>query len=290
MFAVLALFVGGLVPWIGCDGHAEVVDTGAGGGSGSGAAAGGGVPTEISPCLGHVYACGDLVDNDSDTLVDSQDPDCLGACDNTEESLYGGIPGQAGPGCDVDCYFDQDSGNGNDDCFWNHQCDPHEVAPDFYPEPDNGAQCTYDENANISGTNLGCVDLRAAQSQACLDYCGPLTPNGCDCFGCCELPAASGNFVWLGSEGMTGDTVCTLDAVNDPTVCHPCEPVDACLNGCGKCEICLGKTELPPECSDPDGGEEPQCGTGVQPCGLPGQAPCPTGSYCITGCCQELPT
>ena len=28
---------------------------------------------------------------------------------------------------------------------------------------------------------------------------------------------------------------------------------------------------------------------GVQPCGLPGQDPCPAGQYCITGCCQIIP-
>jgi hypothetical protein len=32
-----------------------------------------------------------------------------------------------------------------------------------------------------------------------------------------------------------------------------------------------------------------QCPTGVQPCGVPGQAVCPANSYCITGCCQSIP-
>ena len=41
----------------------------------------------------------------------------------------------------------------------------------------------------------------------------------------------------------------TGDKIDDPTVCHPCTPVDACLNTCGTCELCLGKTTLPPECN-----------------------------------------
>src|SRR5688500_14995939 len=61
-------------------------------------------PTAEADCQGHVYQCGNLADDDMDGLIDYQDPDCLGACDDTEESLYGGIPGQAGPPCAVDCY------------------------------------------------------------------------------------------------------------------------------------------------------------------------------------------
>jgi hypothetical protein len=118
-----------------------------------------------------------------------------------------------------------------------------------------------------------------------LDYCGPLTPNGCDCFGCCELPAGSGSYVWLGSGEESPDK-CDLSSVSDPNICHPCEPVPACLNECETCELCIGKTVLPPECDDPMG---QQCPEGVQLCGLAGQDPCPSGTYCISGCCQALP-
>jgi hypothetical protein len=262
------------------------VGPGSGGAGGATSTGVGGVPpppTEEAECQGHVYQCGDLIDNDGDMLMDYQDPDCLGACDNTEDSYYGGIPGQAGPACDVDCYFDPNSGSGNDDCYWNHKCDDHEVDPDYYPEPWNGNACAHDENTNIGGTGLTCADLAAEQSQDCMDYCGPLTPNGCDCFGCCELPAGSGNLVWLGS-GEESDQKCDIAHVNDPTVCHPCEQVPACVNGCAVCELCIGKTTLPPECDDPE------CPEGAQPCGLPGSDPCPSGEYCVTGCCQVLPT
>lgn len=272
-----------------------IVTGGAGGGGAIGNTGGIPLPTEIAECQGHVYACGDLVDNDGDGLVDSQDPDCLGPCDNTEDSFYGGIPGQAGPPCKVDCYFDQDSGSGNDECYWDHNCDPFEEPPTYYPEPEKGAGCSYDgPNQVIPPTGQTCSELKATQLPACHDYCGPLTPNGCDCFGCCELPAGSGAFVWLGSEGADGTTVCTMADLDDPDLCHPCTPVDACLNGCDPCEVCIGKPTPDPGC-DPGtggagGGPNEQCSNGEQPCGLAGQDPCPSSHYCVTGCCQAFPT
>ncbi len=177
------------------------------------------------------------------------------------------------------------------------------------------------------GTTKTCAELDAAQSQTCTDYCGPLTPNGCDCFGCCELPAGGGKYVWLGSE-INDVGSCSLKDVADPTKCQPCTPVQACLNKCEKCEICLGKPTLPPECfpPPPDGGVGGGGGTGgtggttstggtssggttstggtagtggtcggqicpvgKQACGLACQPPCPSGQFCLTGCCTALP-
>lgn len=291
-------------------GGAGDTTAGSGGATSSSSSGVGPPPTEIAECQGKTYECGDLVDNDMDGLLDSQDPDCLGPCDNTETGYYGGIPGQSGPACVVDCYFDQDSGAGNDDCHWNHQCDPFSVAPGYYPEPESGAQCEYDPNANTSGTSGTCAELSAAQSQACLDYCLPLTPNGCDCFGCCELPAGTGKFVWLGSENPKDVGSCTEAGVNDPDKCHPCTPVPGCYNDCGKCEVCIGKPIVDPDCLPPSsssssgsggggqggngsggsGGGSQQCPDGVQACGQIGQDPCPIDYYCITGCCQKVPS
>jgi hypothetical protein len=285
------------------NGNTQSSGTAAGGaGSGSGAggsgatsstgAAGSG-PVEEATCQGHIYACGDTVDNDGDGKIDFHDPDCLGPCDNTEDSYYGGIPGQSGPACIVDCYFDNDSGAGNDECYWNHQCDEHEMAPEYYPESNNGSACEYNPNANTPGTGASCDELYMTQTQTCYDICGPLTPNGCDCFGCCELPGNPGNYVWLGSEDASGAGKCTLANLTDPSYCEPCKPVKACLNPCDPCELCVGKDTLPPECfpdgGTPDGGTTEQCPPGIQPCGLAGQPNCPSGWSCITGCCQENP-
>jgi hypothetical protein len=287
---------GGSVGGVSGDGAA-----GAANGSGTGATAGtGGYNPDggISQCQGHTYECGDLIDNDGDGLIDQDDPDCLGPCDNTEGSYFGGIPGQNNAPCKMDCYFDQDTGPGNDDCYWSHECDPLAVGPAYPPEgldKANKPYCEYDTSVVIPGSSASCSELFDKQSALCESYCGPLTPNGCDCFGCCELPAGGGKYVWLGST-VNDVGSCDKDSLNDPAKCKPCTPVKACLNGCGHCEICIGKDKLPDDCvSDGgtpdagDGGTEPQCPSGVQPCGLAGQAPCASGYYCITGCCYAVP-
>jgi hypothetical protein len=270
-------------------------------GTTGGGAAGGCVETT---CQGHLYLCGDCLDNDGDNLIDSADPDCLGPCDNTEDSYYGGIPGQNNAPCKMDCYFDQDTGPGNDKCYWSHGCDPLSVAPDYPPSGDPG--CAYDEGFNIPGSGMSCDEAYVEQSDLCETYCGPLTPNGCDCFGCCELPADSDKYVYLGSTDESGVGTCDLDNVDDPSKCHPCTPVEACWNDCGRCELCLGKTTVPDDCFPGTGGSggsgsggsagsggnggtgDQQCDEGVQPCGLPGQDDCPAGEYCITGCCRSV--
>jgi hypothetical protein len=218
----------------------------------------------VTDCQSHNYACGDCIDNDEDGLVDARDPDCLGPCHNSETGFNLGIPGANSAPCKQDCYFDQDTGSGNDECYWNHKCDslePLEPNPCNYSKP-------YPSDT--------CADWQAEQSQVCLDFCNPLTPNGCDCFGCCEL---GGVYRFIGSPG------CNL---SDLDSCSPCTKVDSCLNTCGKCELCLGKTTLPAECGTTGTDEDKRCEDGVQPCGLPGDDACAADTYCITGCC--IPT
>lgn len=256
----------------GAGGAPDASSTAASGGGGS---AGGGI---LRPCQNHIYACGDAIDNDGDGLVDADDPSCWGACHNSETYYAQQIPD--GPfGCSRDCYFDQDSGSGNDACFHDFKCDPHEVPPDYFPNTNWGASCAYDPQANVPGTLLSCAELSAAQSDACLGYCRPLAPNGCDCFGCCDLPSGSGNFVWLGSLDDDGAPSCDVSGALDPVKCHPCEPVPSCLNPCESCELCLGDAGLAPGCT------APSC-AGAAPCGVPGLEPCAEGLYCVTGCCQ----
>src|SRR6188768_2675882 len=118
--------------------------------SGGASAGGSGGSTHVcqpSACQGKIYQCGDCLDNDGDRLEDSDDPECTGPCDNTEDSYYGGIPGQNNAPCRQDCYFDPDTGSGNDQCYWSHECDPYSVAPAFPPSGDS--QCAYQPDANI---------------------------------------------------------------------------------------------------------------------------------------------
>jgi hypothetical protein len=276
----------------------------------------------ITPCAGHVYQCGDCKDNDGDGLIDSQDPDCLGFCQNNEAGFFGAIPGQNNAPCKSDCYFDQDTGSGNDQCYWSHYCDPNEQMSSVAPagtDPEIG--CDYNPAAKIPGANVpagqsDCTYLLANQSDTCHAVCGPLTPNGCDCFGCCQNPNNTNSYIYAGSVDNSGAGTCNADpaVLADPTKCKPCEPVTGCQKACGHCELCFGKTTLPADCYPPtpdlgnttivDGGiivndafvpnpdlaQPPpqQCPTGSQACGLPGQAPCAPGFYCISGCCINI--
>jgi hypothetical protein len=227
-------------------------------------------------CNGQMYLCGNCIDDDGDCGVDNLDSDCWGPCHNNESGWSGEVPGQQNQSeCNImDCYFDQNSGAGNDDCYWSHTCDPLQPSG-----------CTYDPNYNIPGPPPTCGTLQMMQSMECLDVCGPLVPNGCDCFGCCEVQLAMSTVtVYLGSADAGGNGTCSLAVADDPVLCEPCTQVQACLNTCDMCELCIGQQELPPEC-----GNEQQCPVGLQPCGLEGQGPCPMGQACVTGCCVPNP-
>ncbi len=279
----------------GLDGATGDGATGDGGGM-DGATGDGGGGCTIIMCQAHIRECGDCMDNDGDGLIDQDDPDCLGPCDNNEANFYADIPGSPPTNCNRDCYYDQDDGSGNDDCSWDFQCDPLEPGPD---------RCMYSDPPPPS------ADCPDPQSEMCHDFCGPLTPNGCDCFGCCELPARSGMYVYVGTvDPDTREGTCELGSEGDPDLCAPCTPVEDCLNTCERCEICLGRTaeDLPADCFPPpptdggvpDGGSPdgsttdgavdsgtppPTCDDGRQACDVPGAPPCPEGYFCITGCC-----
>jgi len=237
---------------------------------------GGTFTCHVTACNQHILECGDCVDNDGDGLIDWRDPECLGPCDNTESpALTAGIGGETGGPCKADCYFDFGNGPGNDDCHWDHRCDPLAVGPDYPPE---GADCAFEPD------RVGTTDCPANQSQLCLDYCMPLTPNGCDCFGCCTFPELAGDHIWIGAMDDHNVGTCTFADILEPTKCPPCTPVADCYNGCGHCEICLGKPELPPECGCQ------VCPPAVQLCGPPCGTTCPVGYFCNTGCCALIPS
>jgi hypothetical protein len=244
-------------------------------GGASGTAGTGGGDCQVTSCDGKTFACGNCDDDDGDAAVDSDDIYCTGPCDDDEASF--GIGGNANtPSCKFDCFFDGDNGAGNDGCHWSARCDPVSAEPDFPPTGDEA--CAYDDDASIPGTSASCAELREAQDPMCEAACGPLVPNGCDCFGCCELPAASGRFIWLGSGSL-----CVEDALDDPALCRPCTRVAACTNPCDACEICAGRTTLDVTCS-----EATTCPSGFAACSEFGPR-CSPGTYCITGCCVPVP-
>ena len=241
-----------------------------------------------APCL-----CSDGVDNDMDGLSDLLDPECVSTWDNDESSLATGIPGDNRDDACQDCFFDGNSGAGDDGC----------KLP---------TSCILEGNA--SSGHGSCNTCQ--QTAECKNFCQAYTPNGCDCFGCCDVKVGSTIKHLLLSNS------CNVDGTK-LTGCTECVPSTTCVNTCGKCELCAGKTlnDLPPECfvspvadagtptsgdagsSTPsDGGSSDSgtitpppppppsytCDNGEQVCGADLPA-CPQGALCQFGCCILSP-
>jgi hypothetical protein len=109
-------------------------------------------------------------------------------------------------------------------------------------------------------------------NSACVDFGGGLTPNGCDCYGCCTVTVDGEDIhVWLGSGEDC--SLANLDA------CGSCTPNPDCSNDCdpNNCELCFGESELPEGC------DTPTCPEGQMSCTV--SEDCGSNAYCLTGCC-----
>jgi len=241
----------------------------------------------IGGCTAGGTQCTNCIDDDKDGKIDWMDPECTGPLDNDEATYATGIPGDNKDPCRQDCFFDGNSGAGDDKCDWNLKCMAWSKVP----------KCEYD--AAMAKDPKRCPPL----SDACKKFCMPLTPKGCDCFGCCDIYDSTGavHTVYL-------SPTCSTAVLSDPTKCPTCTKTTDCGTPCGKCDWCLGKTSLPPECYPPppepppptDGGTDSTtdtapppppppgtCPTGVTKCDV--STPCPAGYYCLTGCCIKAP-
>lgn len=219
-------------------------------------------PTNPVDCGGTIYECGDGMDNDGDGFTDLVDPECTGPCDDDESSFQTGIPGD-NMDCKQDCFFDGNSGQGDDGCIWDLKCDPE--------NPGEFINCEYTGG-------MSCNNNPPNQDQDCIDFCEPYVPPGCDCFGCCtvQLPGGGTVDIFLNSHPD-----CSLDNLD---ACTPCtSQIDDCGNTCepAECEICFGETEPPEGC----GGN--MCPVG-DPCD-PDNPSCPTDYFCYLGCCYPPP-
>ena len=198
------------------------------------------------------------MDNDGDGKVDLADIECVSPCDDREDTFATGLPGDNMDPCNQDCFFDGNSGAGDDKCNWSLKCDP--LSP-------GGDVCPYDPNFK------NCPD---AQAQQCTDTCN--TPSGCDCFGCCTIEVGGQAY-----DIFLGDPDCSVKNIDS---CAACTKNEDCDNDCQpeKCEICFGEDAPPPGC------DEPSCDNGL-PCTIDamGNDDCPDGTYCATGCCYPVP-
>nr|WP_293176373.1 hypothetical protein [Nannocystis sp.] len=225
--------------------------------SSSSSGAGEPAPCVMTQCQGKLYECGDCLDNDGDGKVDLADPECVSPCDDREDVFATGLPGDNMDPCNQDCFFDGNSGSGDDQCNWSLKCDPMNPGGDV---------CPYDPKYK------NCPD---AQSQTCLELCQ--VPNGCDCFGCCTVQVDG-----KAHDIFLGDPDCSLA---DAESCAKCTKNEDCDEECNpeQCELCFGESELPEGC------EEATCDE-AQGCTIDkfGNHDCPEGSYCSTGCCFPI--
>lgn len=201
--------------------------------------------------------CSDGIDNDGDGHVDGADVECTGPFDDDEGSFSTGIPGDNRDPIWQDCFYDGNSGAGDDGCRYRTGCLTGELDPD---DPD----CTV--------------------SEECITFCRQRTPNGCDCFGCCEIFLETGETINI----QIGDG-CSLETAEDESACPRCIPNTDCINECGECELCPGRMleDLPDTCYDePDGGMPMyECDDGVT---CMTDSDCAAGEFCSLGCCLTV--
>ena len=219
-----------------------------------------GNPGQPIDCGGTVWACGNGLDDDGDGFIDLFDPECTGPCDDDEGSFQTGLPGD-NMDCRQDCFFDGNSGQGDDGCLWDLRCDPANPGADI--------------NCEYTGGN-NCNNQPPNQDQGCIEFCEPFVPPGCDCFGCCEVQTDEGS-VWI---FLNSSPDCALDNLD---ACSECTPqIEDCGNPCEpeECEICFGETEPPEGC----GGVS--C-PGDMACAM--TSDCPTDYFCYLGCCYPPP-
>jgi hypothetical protein len=118
----------------------------------------------------------------------------------------------------------------------------------------------------------------------CANVCGPLSPPGCDCFGCCTICDPNNpSMCYTIDVNPAVSPDCTPDTLGDPTKCHQCTQNDSCgSTTCGgtSCILCPGQdpSTLPPECNG-----STMCPTGSTVCTA--DADCGSGAYCSNGCC-----
>lgn len=244
-------------------------DPGGGAGADGGGAAngdGGGAGGGIDSGIGGNPQCSDAIDNDDDGAIDGFDPECTGPADNDESSFATGIPGDNIDAVKQDCFFDGNSGHGDDGCdihvccLLDGEC-PAELKPNLY----DPAKCE--------------------QTQECIDFCAPLTPPGCDCFGCCTICSGDNCVDILTNPAVAPD--CTSENAMDPTKCPTCTKSVDCGPGGDpcyelECALCPGQdpSDLPPECNNMN-----ECPNGAASC--IGTA-CAVGQYCSNGCCINV--
>jgi hypothetical protein len=271
------------------------------GGGGGGDDGGGGTTVDAPPFGGQCtpggsVECSDCIDNDMDGKIDGFDPECSGPYDDREDSFATGIPGDNIDATMQDCFFDGNSGAGNDGCN-QHVCCLLQAGGATVNTNDDQTECArLAPNANASKyVRAECYQPFGSTPvpSKCQMNCGPLAPPGCDCFGCCTVCNASGcrdillntavspncdqtNVTDPGPDGVdnTGDEPCKRCVKNMDCGNPECDGGDG-----SSCILCPGQdpSTLPPSCNGN------MCPPDIMACDAMGA--CPPNTYCSNGCC-----
>jgi hypothetical protein len=203
--------------------------------------------------------CSNCIDDDADGDIDGDDVHCITAADDVESSFATGLPGD-NRDPKPDCFFDGNSGSGNDGCEIDLCC--------LLGDCDPGTDCSV--------------------SQMCVEFCAPAAPVGCDCFGCCTICQDGNCKDILTIPESTDDWDCdNLDNLDDPVACPQCFKVTECQSSCDTgdddCILCPGQDpdELPAACD-----MQNQCPDGRNVCSA--TVACPFLEYCANGCCIDI--
>lgn len=224
--------------------------------------------------------CSNCVDDDGDGDIDGFDIECSGSLDNDENSFSTGIPGDNIDTVMQDCFFDGNSGAGNDGCNIHVCCILGATSKSECPIGANRFE------VSECPPPLGTTPL----SQKCIDTCGKLAPPGCDCFGCCTIcdPANPANCYTINTNPTTSPG-CNETTLSDPAICKTCVKNTMCGNEeCNitdptSCILCPGQdpSSLPASCMG-----TATCPPGTTVCDAANPAgACPANTFCSNGCC-----
>lgn len=250
---------------LGGDGGNTGNPDGGNGGGGDGGNTGNPDGGNTGGCTAGGTQCNNCIDDDNDGLVDGYDPHCISAADDDEASFATGIPGDNMDAINQDCFFDGDSGAGNDGCNIHICCllgaaTQADCPAEFKPDQYDPGQCT--------------------PSQQCIDNCGAITPPGCDCFGCCTICNDTGCYDVITHPEAAPN--CDVDVLDDPALCPACTPNPDCGTPCDntQCVLCPGQdpSDLPAGCNGDNA-----CPDGLTECVTTDD--CAVDYFCSNGCC-----
>ena len=174
--------------------------------------------------------CSDGIDNDGDGKIDYDDPECVGGLDNDESSFATGIPGDNVDACKQDCFFDGNSGMGDDGC-------------------DVAAQVRSADHQRLVPVRPG---LRHVSTRRVLgvvvavaDVHRQLPEAGAERLRLLRLLRRPGRV----DADPPGRRPAPRRTSAIRRSARACTQVTQCMTPCGHCDYCIGKETLPADCT-----------------------------------------